>query len=38
VKSTTRKGTRVLGPHLYSDSTVLSSSGAVSAYPLRMGS
>jgi len=36
VQGTMRQGTRVLGLHLYSDSTVLSSSGAVSAYPLRM--
>jgi len=36
VKRTTRQGTRVLGLHIYSDWTGLSSSGAVSAYPLRM--
>jgi len=36
LRGTKRQGTRVLGLHLYSDSTVLSSSGAVSAYPLRM--
>lgn len=36
VRGTMRAGTRVLGLHLYSDSTVLSGSGAVSAYPLRM--
>jgi len=36
VQATTRQGTRVLDLHLYSDSTVLSSSGAMSAYPLRM--
>jgi len=36
VQGTMRKGTRVLGLHIYSDSTVLSSSGAASAYPLRM--
>ena len=36
VQGTMRQGTRVLGLHPYSDSTVLSSSGAVSANPLRM--
>jgi len=36
MQGTTRQGTRVLGLHVYSDSTVLSSSGAVSAYPLPM--
>ena len=36
VEGTIQRGTRVLGMHLYSDATVLSSSGAVSAYPLRM--
>jgi len=36
VQGTLSSGTRVLGLHLYSDSTVLSNSGAVSAYPLRM--
>jgi len=36
VQATLPSGTRVLGLHLYSDSTVLSNSGAVSAYPLRM--
>jgi len=36
VESTMKEGTRVLAMDLYSDATVLSSSGAVSAYPLRM--
>jgi len=36
VQGTMRQGTRVLVLHLYSDSTILISSGAVSAYPLRM--
>jgi len=36
VDGTLHPGTRVLGFYVYSDSTVLSSSGAVSAYPLRM--
>jgi len=36
VQGTLSSGTRVLGLHVYSDSTVMSSSGAVSAYPLRM--
>ena len=36
VDGTVHPGTRVLGFYLYSDATVLSSSGAVSAYPLRM--
>jgi len=36
VDGTLHPGTRVLGFYMYSDSTVLSSSGAVSAYPLRM--
>ena len=36
VEGTMHEDTRVLAMHLYSDATVLSSSGAVSAYPLRM--
>jgi len=36
VDGTVHPGTRVLGFYMYSDSTVLLSSGAVSAYPLRM--
>ena len=36
VDGTMQRGTRVLGMHLYSNATVLSSSGAVLAYPLRM--
>jgi len=36
VEGTLHPGTRVLGFYLYSDSTVLSSSGDVSAHPLRM--
>jgi len=36
VEGTMHEDTRVLTMHLYSDATVLSSSGAVSAYPLRM--
>jgi len=36
VNGTVHPGTRVLGLYLYSDATVLSNSGAVSAYPLRM--
>jgi len=36
VEGTMQRATRVLGMHLYSDATVLSSSGALSAYPLRM--
>ena len=36
VQGTMPEDTRVLAMHLYSDATVLSSSGAVSAYPLRM--
>jgi len=36
VEGTLHPGTRLLGFYLYSDSTFLSSSGAVSAYPLRM--
>lgn len=36
VAATMRAGTRMLVLHLYSDATVLSDSGAVSAYPLRM--
>jgi len=31
-----KKSTRVLAMHIYPDATVLSSSGAISAYPLRM--
>jgi len=36
VDGTLHPGTRELGIYIYSDATVLSSSGAVSAYPLRM--
>jgi len=36
VDGTLNPGTRVLGFYLYFDATVLISSGAVSAYPLRM--
>ena len=36
VQGTMPEDTRVLAMHLYSEATVLSSSGAVSAYPLRM--
>lgn len=36
VAASMRAGTRMLVLHLYSDDTVLSDSGAVSAYPLRM--
>lgn len=36
VRGTMPEGTKVLGLHIYSDATVLSRSGAVSAYPLRM--
>jgi len=36
VEGTMHEDTRVLAMHLYSDSTALSSSGAVSAYLLRM--
>lgn len=35
-QGTMSAGTKVLGLHVYSDETVLSRSGAVSAYPLRM--
>lgn len=36
VHATISRTTRVLGLHIYSDATVVSSRGAVSAYPLRM--
>lgn len=36
VQGTMPEGTKVLGLHIYSDATVLTRSGAVSAYPLRM--
>jgi len=36
VQGTLPDDSRVLAMHLYSDATVISSSGAVSAYPLRM--
>jgi len=36
VEGTMQWGKRVLGMHLYSDATIFSSKGGISAYPLRM--